>query len=107
MKNIFRFCILWLFISLTISSCKKELGFMDTATIVRPDPGEGVCTGGTFIKIDGHPNPNDPENGYFDIGNIIPSFKIDTFPIKVEIDWKISSKCFGNYVDISRIKRIL
>lgn len=80
---------------------------MDTATIVASDPRMGACTGGSFIKIDGHPNPNDPENGYFDIGSITPSFKINSFPVKVEIDWKISPKCFGNYVDISRIKRIL
>ena len=80
---------------------------MNTAIIVGPDPRMGVCTGGTFIKIDSYPNPNDPENGYFDIGNITPSFKINTFPIIVEIDWKISSKCSGNYVDISRIKKIL
>jgi len=79
---------------------------MNTATIVGSDSRVGVCTGGTFIKIDGHPNPNDPENGYFDIGNINSSLRMDTFPIKVEIDWKISSKCFGNYVDISRIKRL-
>lgn len=80
---------------------------MNTATIVGYDPRMGVCTGGTFIKIDGHANPNDPINGYFDIDSITPSFKINSYPIKVEIDWKISSKCFGNYVDISRIKRIL
>jgi len=107
MRNIFRFLVLTLFVSLTNSACKKELPFMDTATIVASDPRMGACTGGTFIKIDGHPNLNDPENGYFDIGSITPSFKISSFPLKVEIDWKISPKCFGNYVDISRIKRIL
>jgi hypothetical protein len=107
MRNIFRFLVLALFISLTNSACKKESPFMDTATIVASDPRMGACTGGSFIKIDGHPNPNDPENGYFDIGSITPSFKINSFPVKVEIDWKISPKCFGNYVDISRIKRIL
>lgn len=79
---------------------------MNTATIVEPDPRMGPCTGGTFIKIDDHPTPNDPERGYYDIGNIPPSFKIVTFPIKVIIEWKIASKCFGNYVDISRIKDI-
>ncbi|HEY5370296.1 MAG TPA: hypothetical protein VIJ75_15035 [Hanamia sp.] len=106
MRNIFRFFILGLFVSLINSGCKKESLFMNTATIVGSDSRVGVCTGGTFIKIDGHPNPNDPENGYFDIGNINSSLRMDTFPIKVEIDWKISSKCFGNYVDISRIKRL-
>lgn len=106
MKNVLRFFILVLLVSLTISACKKELRFMNTATIVGPDLRVGVCTGGTFIKIDGYPNPNDPEKGYFDIGNISPSFKINTYPVKVEIDWKISSKCLGNYVDISRIKEI-
>jgi hypothetical protein len=107
MKNIFRLFILALLVSLTATACKKEMRFMNTATIVGPDPRMGACTGGTFIKIDGHPNPTDPVNGYFDIGNMPPSFKINTFPIKVEIDWKISSKCFGNYVDISRIQRII
>lgn len=101
--------MLTLFVCLAISSCSKdnkEMPFMNTATIVAPDPRMGVCTGGTFIKIDGHPNPNDPQNGYFDIGDMPPSFKINTYPTRVEIDWKISSKCFGNYVDISRIKEI-
>lgn len=107
MRKLFPILVLALFIVLTHSACKKELPFMNTATIVGPDPRMGPCTGGAFIKSDGHPNPNDPENGYFDIGNITSSFKINTFPVKVEIDWKISSKCFGNYVDISRIKRIL
>ena len=79
---------------------------MNTATIEGPDPRVGMCTGGILIKIDGHPNPNNSEDGYFDIGEISSSFKMDTFPIKVEIDWKISSKCSGNYVDIKRIKRI-
>jgi hypothetical protein len=107
MKNVFRFLVLTLFVSLTYSACKKEMAFMDTATIVGYDPRMGACTGGTFIKIDGHPNPNDPENGYFDIGSIPPSFKITSLPVKVEIDWKMATKCFGNYVDIIRIKRIL
>lgn len=106
MRSFFRFFILALFVSLTNSACKKELPFMNTATIVGPDLRVGMCTGGIFIQIDGHPNPNDPQNGYFDIGKITPSFKMNTFPIKVEIDWKISSKCFGNYVDISQIKKI-
>jgi hypothetical protein len=106
MKNLFLFFILGLLVSITIAACKKESPFMNTATIVGPDPRMGVCTGGTFIKIDGHPNPNDPENGYFDIDSITPTFKINNYPIKVEIDWKISSKCFGNYVDILRVKRM-
>jgi hypothetical protein len=107
MKHVFRFFVLGLFVSLTISACKKELPLMNTATIVGYDARMGMCTGGTFIKIDGHPNPNDTENGYFDIDSLPPSFKINSFPVKVEINWKISPKCFGNYVDISRIRRIL
>lgn len=106
MKQIFLFLMVAIISSSVISGCKKEPAFMNTATIEGPDPRMGVCTGGTFIKIDGHPNPNDPANGYFDIGEINFSIKMDTFPIKVEIDWKISSKCSGNYVDISRIKWI-
>lgn len=106
MGSIFRFFVLALFVSLINSACKRELPFMNTATIVGYDPRMGVCIGGTFIKIDGHPNPNDPENGYFDIDSITPPFKINSFPIKVEVDWKMSSKCSGNYIAISRIKRI-
>ncbi len=41
----------------------------------------GPCEGGTYIKIDSHPNPIDTFNGYFDIDNI-PSFKIVCFPTK-------------------------
>ncbi len=79
---------------------------MNTATIIGADPRMGPCEGGTYIKIDGHPNSNDTFNGYFDIGDM-PSFTIDRFPIRVKIDWNISPKCFGNYVNISRIERIL
>jgi hypothetical protein len=107
MKHIPGFFVFGLFVSLTISACKKELPLMNTATIVGYDARMAPCTGGTFIKINGHPNPNNTENGYFDIDSIPPSFKINSYPIKVEIDWKISPKCFGNYVVISRIKRIL
>ncbi|MGN6600989.1 MAG: hypothetical protein ACTHK8_00990 [Ginsengibacter sp.] len=109
MGKIFRVFILALFFSLAISACRKankEMPFMNSATIVAPDPRMGMCTGGIFIKIDSHPNPNDLQNGYFDIDSMPPSFKIDTYPIRVEIDLKISSKCFGNYVVINRIKEI-
>lgn len=107
MKHIPAFFVLGLFVSLTNSACKKELTLMNTATIIGRDARMAACTGGTFIKIDRHPNPNDTEHGYFDIDCIPPSFKINSYPVKVQTDWKISSKCVGNYVAISRIKRIM
>lgn len=86
--------------------CRKNAAPMDTATLIGSDPRTGACEGGTFIKIDGHPNPNDPENGYYDVNTWPRSFSPDgsNYPIKVKINWKVDSKCFGNYVDISRME---
>jgi hypothetical protein len=81
-------------------SCKKDAAFMNTATIV----GNDNSMAGVFILIEGHLNPNNI-NGYYDIDSLPSSFKI-VFPEKVLIDWHVSSKCFGNYVKISRIMRI-
>jgi hypothetical protein len=96
---------LWLLLAVIfLYACHKDSQYQDAATIIGSDPRTGPCTGGTFILIDGHPNPHS-SNGYFDIGDIPESFRIDSYPIKVKLDWKVSDKCFGNYVDISRIKR--
>jgi hypothetical protein len=88
-------------------SCKKNTAFMGSGTIIGFDARTGACTGGIYIKIDGHANPNDPVYGYFDIGTSPSSFQLNgssTFPVKVKLDWKISPKCSGNYIDISRIQ---
>lgn len=50
-------------------SCRKENEYADKATIVGPDPRTAPCTGGIYILIDGHPNPNH-SNGYYDINDI-------------------------------------
>lgn len=91
-----------------LSACNKHPGYeyQGTATIVGFDPRMAPCVGGTYISIDGHPNPIDSVNGYFDIGGIPESFRIDHYPIRVKLDWKINDRCAGNYVDITRIKAI-
>jgi len=107
MKIDFAFVGLGLLSLILCTGCKKNTPFMNSGTIIGTDARMGVCNGGTYIKIDGHPNPNDTINGYYDIGTLPPSFQIDNatkFPVRVKLDWKIDPKCFGNYVDISRIE---
>jgi hypothetical protein len=85
--------------------CNKdsENEYQDTATIIGFDTRMGPCVGGRFISIDNHPNPN---GGYFNIDTIPESFRIDSYPMKVKLHWKINDKCSGNFVDITRIKRV-
>jgi len=100
-----KFATILSFIIVMFAGCKKEKddsSYMNTATIIAPDPRMGPCTGGTFISIDRHPNPNS-YNGYYDNGSLPSTFKIK-FPQRVSIDWRISDYCFGNYVDIIRIR---
>jgi len=95
---------------LIVGSCKKSiLSFADTGAIIGGDPRTGPCDGGTYIQIDGHPNPNSPATGYYDIGSLPSSFHIDyygKFPIRVKLNYQVDSKCGGNYVDISSIEQI-
>src|ERR1700688_2662052 len=99
-----------LILCLTLSTgCKKSMpGYMDTGSIIGADPRVPACGGGTWIQIDGHPNPNNPATGYFDIGTVPAGFRIPdsaVYPIKVELDYTINSNC-PIYIDISRIKII-
>jgi hypothetical protein len=83
-------------------------GFMATGSIIGADPRVPACGGGTWIQIDGHPNPDNPTTGYYDMGTVPPGFRIAdsaTYPIKVELDYTINSHC-PIYIDISRIKVI-
>ena len=103
--------LLVLFICILLGEgCSKNHPYSGQATIVGLDYRQGPCEGGWFINIDGHPNPHDP-NGNYDIGEIPPSFRLDTmnnvhdFPVRVLLDWKIAATCDSNIVDISRIIR--
>jgi hypothetical protein len=86
-------------------ACEKDSRdeYQGTATIIGFDTRMGPCVGGRFISIDNHPNPN---GGYFNINTMPESFKIDSYPLKVKLDWKINDKCSGNFVDITRIKEV-
>ena len=99
--------ILLLLSMLTGVGCKKTLPpYMATGSIVGPDPRVPACGGGTWIKVDGHPNPGNPATGYYDMGNVPSSFQIPVsaiYPIKVEMDYTVNSHC-SVYIDISRIK---
>jgi hypothetical protein len=90
-----------------MSGCKKDTMYMDTGIIIGYDVRMGPCEGGTYININGHQNPN-RQDGLYDIDSLPASFKIDNsiFPIKVTLDWKVSNKCFGNYINVSRIAHI-
>lgn len=86
--------------------CKKNLpAFNGTASIIGGDPRVGPCEGGTFIQVDGHPNPG-AQNGYYDIGTIPADFSTanDSLPLKVRIAYTIGGIC--GIVNITRIERI-
>jgi hypothetical protein len=85
-------------------ACKKDSQYKDGATIIAFDPRTAPCTGGIFILVDGHPNVNHPE-GYYDIASLPASFNVNP-PQRVSIDWQLSSKCFGNYIDIKKIRQV-
>jgi len=93
---------------LTIFSCKKDSEqYMNNGEIIGYDLKMCACCGGTEIIIDNVQNPNG--NPYFLVGKFPSNFKIGDnpqFPIAVKLDWKIdSARCFGNYIDITRIAR--
>jgi hypothetical protein len=97
-----------LLLSITLGAgCKKSLApYMSTGSIIGPDPRVPACGGGTWIKVDGHPNPENPSTGYYDMGKIPAGFQIPAtaiYPIKVELDYTVNSHC-SIYIDISRIK---
>jgi hypothetical protein len=98
--------ILWIVIS---TGCKKSSpGYTATGSIIGADPRVPACGGGTWIQVDGHPNPNNPATGYYDMGTVPAGFRIAdsvAYPIKVELDYTINSHC-PVYIDISRIKVI-
>ena len=82
---------------------------MSTATITGYDYRTGPCSGGTYILIDGHPNPNS-SNHLFEIDSMPRSYIIDKvgkFPIKVAIDWVQEPYCGGNYIKITRMRIII
>jgi hypothetical protein len=101
--------IVWIVLSGSLFAqleCSKNTRTLSNASIEGFDPRMAPCTGGIYIKIDGHPNPGDP-NGFFDIGTVPKDFKLPEpaiFPIKVRIEWKEDPKCFGRYVDIEWIR---
>lgn len=82
--------------------------YMNTGSIIGPDPRVPACGGGYWVKVDGHPNPDNPSTGYFDMGRVPAGFSIPdsaVFPIKVELDYTIDAICTID-IDISRIKII-
>jgi hypothetical protein len=91
------------------AGCKKSMpGYMATGSIIGADPRVPACGGGTWIQVVGHPNPNNPFTGYFDMGTVPAGFRIPdsaVYPIKVELDYTINTNC-PIYIDISRIKII-
>ena len=79
--------------------------YSDTGTITGTDARMGMCEGGTYIRINGHPNPNSQE-GLYDIGSLPSTFKISPlmkYPINVTLDYTVAPECYGNYINISRI----
>jgi hypothetical protein len=89
-------------------SCKKGTTFTNNASIIGIDSRMGQCTGGGyFIVVQGHPNPNNIGTGAFTTDTMPSSFQVPPnahFPINVKLDWKVESKCDGNYIAISKIE---
>lgn len=87
------------------TSCKKEKPFQNNAELIGLDYSMCPCCGGIKIVIDNVPNPN---GDYFLVDTLPTDFKLGNnpkFPLSVKVDWKIETKCFGNYINISRIAR--
>jgi hypothetical protein len=107
MKRYYSFILI--FYMIFGAGCKKSIpGYMATGSIIGADPRVPACGGGTWIKVDGHPNPNNPSTGYYDMGTVPAGFSIPdsaVYPIKVELDYTINAFC-TIYIDISRIKII-
>ncbi|MDP9042444.1 MAG: hypothetical protein M3N30_10730 [Bacteroidota bacterium] len=99
---IFVFCLV------LSAGCKKSVpGYQATGSIIGPDSRVPACGGGTWIQVDGHPNPG-IASGYYDMGTLPAGFQIDSsakYPVKVELDYSINVHC-PIYIDISRIKVI-
>src|SRR5882762_7263161 len=109
MKNKALFITGAITVFLLTTSCKKNATFMDKATIIGIDARMGVCTGsGYFITIQGHPNPHN-NTGAFTTDTIPSTFPISPashFPINVQLNWKLETKCDSNYVAVTRIEKI-
>jgi hypothetical protein len=103
------FLVIWILFLILSAGCKKSVsGYMATGSIIGPDPRVPACGGGTWIEVNGHPNPNNLTTGYFDMGTVPAGFSIPdsaVYPIKVELDYTINPFC-TIYIDISRIKII-
>ena len=91
-----------------LGGCTKKVHQTDfsPATIEGWDKRMGPCTGGIYVLIEDFHNPND-ERGYYsaDMPQDLTIDELTRFPIKVLIRWKVSDKCFGNYVDILSISK--
>ena len=76
--------------------------YMNYAVITGFDYRLCVCCGGLFFKLnDGRSFLTGDNPGNLNIKSD------DKFPIYVKIDWQIdSSHCFGNYITITRLKRL-
>lgn len=79
-------------------------------TLVASDPRTGACEGGIFIQIDGYPNPDMPQTGYFDIDLNDPpaDFPLDNvkFPTRVNVVWYPLQTCGGEVAYIIAMSAI-
>ena len=92
-----------------IISCKKDdqCQYMNNAQIIGYDLRLCACCGGYQVTIDNVPNPNG--NSFFLVSEFPSGFSVGDnpiYPILIKIDWEVdTSKCFGNYIKISKIAK--
>ena len=94
-----RLIITAIIISLAFNSCKKDT-YMTDAVITGWDYRLCVCCGGLFIEL------NDGMKYQIDNVADLGINNNDTFPILVKVDWVKLLKCNGNYISITRFKRL-
>ena len=103
--------VLFLTIALTIlsvlsSSCKKDDKYMSHAVITGYDGRMCACCGGLMITFNGETRPYEGDFKLIDNSSELGFTLNDAFPIYVKVDWTSDpTKCFGNYITVTRLKR--
>jgi hypothetical protein len=79
---------------------------MSNAVITGYDIRMALCTGGLMINFNGETEPYQGDFKLIDNSSELGINYDDDFPIYVAVDWiSDSSKCFGNYIKVTRLKR--
>ncbi len=97
--------IVFIFIIVFNSSCKKEPPYMSNAIITGPDVRVCICCGGLMITFNGETKPY---SGDFKLVDNVSDLKLtdkDTFPLYVKVDWKADATNVCEHIIITRMAR--